>query len=86
MRRVGRGGRVGRAEGLGLYRGVALRASSPRRWETLAAVGLNLTSHVYIVSNARDYKPIEFWAFGRGIPLTHIINTGATIGPAWCVR
>lgn len=51
-------------------------------WEALAAVGLNLTSHVYLVTNAAEYKPFEFWGFGKGIPVSHIINTGATLGDA----
>jgi hypothetical protein len=51
-----------------------------RRWDCLTAAGLNLTSHVFLAVSAADYKPVEWWAFGKGIAASHIINSGTSLG------
>lgn len=35
-------------------------------------------SEVFVVSNAVKYKHFERWATSRGIPMSHVVNTGAT--------
>lgn len=48
------------------------------RWDTLATAGLNLTTHIFVATNASNYKSFEFWALGKGIPISHIVNSGAS--------
>jgi hypothetical protein len=50
------------------------------RWDALTSVGLNISTNVYVLTNAKHYKSFEFWAFGKGLPLGHIINTGGSLG------
>lgn len=49
-------------------------------WSTLEALGLNLQTHLFIATNAVNYKFFEFWAFSKGIPATHVINSGRSLG------
>merc|ERR1711939_354556 len=35
-------------------------------------------SEIFIVTNALKYKHFERWATAKGLPLTHVINTGCS--------
>ncbi len=37
---------------------------------------------MYIASNAIHYKYFEHWAFGKGIEISHVLNSGRSIGDA----
>ncbi len=37
-------------------------------------------SRVFLVTNAQFYKYFEYEAFGRGVPLRHIVNSGRSLG------
>ena len=49
-------------------------------WGCLEALGLNLQTHLYLATNAVNYKFFEFWAHSRGISTSHIINSGRSLG------
>lgn len=49
-------------------------------WSTLESLGLNLQTHLFIATNAVNYKYFEFWAFSKGIPASHVINSGRSLG------
>lgn len=40
------------------------------------------TDDVYLTTNALFYKYFEHWGFGKGIDVSHIINSGRSIGDA----
>ena len=40
------------------------------------------TNDLYIATNALFYKYFEHWGFGKGIDVSHIINSGRSIGDA----
>jgi len=80
-------GRLGFRVGLGFRKPakravghVRIIAACPHacRWDTLATAGLNLTTHIFVATNASNYKSFEFWALGKGIPISHIVNSGAS--------
>ena len=52
------------------------------RWRVLGAAGLDDPALAYVVTNAAHYKAFEFWAFGRGLALPHVINSGRSVGDA----
>ena len=61
------------------------RTRRPRalcRWRVLGAAGLDDPALAYVVTNAAHYKAFEFWAFGRGLALPHVINSGRSVGDA----
>ena len=35
-------------------------------WSCLEALGLNLQTHLFIATNAVNYKHFEFWAYSKG--------------------
>jgi hypothetical protein len=41
--------------------------------------GLNLQTHVYVATNATYYKYFENWALGKGLPLSHVVNSGRSL-------
>jgi hypothetical protein len=49
-------------------------------WCCLEAVGLNLQTHLFIATNAVSYKHFEFWAESKGVPTSHILNSGRSVG------
>lgn len=55
---------------------------APRRWRALSAAGLGDPAAAYVITNAACYKAFEFWAFGRGLALPHVINSGRSVGDA----
>ena len=55
-------------------------------WTSLEALGLNLQTHVFVATNAVNYKFFEFWAHSKGIATSHIINSGRSLGDTRCVR
>ncbi len=46
----------------------------------MKSAGLHLQTHVYVATNAADYKSFEFWALGKGLRIDHIINSGKSLG------
>lgn len=60
-------------------------ASTACRWRLLDAAGYADTALTYVATNAESYKYFEHWAFGRGIALPHIINSGRSLGDNRCV-
>jgi hypothetical protein len=56
-----------------------------RRWDALAAAGWADPSDVYIATNALFYKYLEHWGFSKGVHVSHIVNSGRTLGDARCV-
>ena len=53
-------------------------------WHSLSAHSLFNPARVYIVTNAIYYKAIEFWSIGRGLDVSHVVNTGCSLGDARC--
>lgn len=61
---------------------------SPARWAALTAAGLasSPADDVLVATNAAYYKAFEHWAFGKGVPVAHVVNSGRSVGDARCVR
>ena len=55
-------------------------------WSCLEALGLNLSTHIFLATNAVNYKHYEFWAHSKGIATSHIINSGRSLGNIRYVR
>lgn len=47
--------------------------------------GFDSPARVFVVTNAVFYKAFEFWSLGKGLDVSHVINSGRTIGDARCV-
>lgn len=63
----------------------ALRSTAPpvpARWASLHGAGFASPERVFVVTNAVFYKAFEFWALGKGLDVSHVINTGRTLGDA----
>ena len=52
------------------------------RWASLHSAGFASAERVFVVTNAVFYKAFEFWALGKGLDVSHVINTGRTLGDA----
>jgi hypothetical protein len=39
-----------------------------------------MQTHVYVATNATYYKYFENWAVGKGLALSHVVNSGRTLG------
>ena len=53
------------------------------RWSLLRGCGLDgadAAASTYLATNALYYKYFEYEAFGRGVPLAHIVNSGRSLG------
>jgi hypothetical protein len=55
------------------------------RWEALSAAGYAAPENVYVATNALYYKFFEFWSFGKGLAINHIVNSGRSLGDSRCV-
>ncbi len=49
-------------------------------WTSLVTAGWASPNDIYIASNAVHYKYFEHWAFGKGIEISHVLNSGRSIG------
>jgi hypothetical protein len=49
-------------------------------WSCLEAVGLNMQTHLFLCTNAVNFKHFEFWAHSKGVPTSHILNSGRSLG------
>ena len=49
-------------------------------WSALSAHGLLDPASVYLACNANNYKYFEYEAWGKGVPLPNIINSGRSLG------
>jgi hypothetical protein len=49
-------------------------------WSALSSHGLLDPSSVFFACNAQYYKYFEYEAFGRGVPLSNVINSGRSLG------
>ena len=56
-------------------------------WHSLASIGHADPARVFVVTNAVYYKALEFWSLGKGLDISHVVNTGSTLGDArWVAR
>jgi hypothetical protein len=53
-----------------------------RRWNALASCSLADPASVYVGSNALFYKFFEHWSIGKGVGISHIVNSGRSLGDA----
>ena len=49
-------------------------------WAQLDACQISAAESVYLATNAQFYKYFEYEAFGRGVPLPRIVNSGRSLG------
>ncbi len=66
---------------------VLIRPPSPprplfpsRRWNAIVSAKWGEPANTYVATNARFYKYFEHWAFGKGISVSHIVNSGRSLG------